>query len=151
MIACILYFGCMVQIESNVSTWATKLIEMGLGHFVMMVNKDGALEPWNQFEDQNYFTSQKSQIDQYVDAGQEFYGAPLAPGEIDNIEYLDDLDTVRQLKEIRKENTTEYDAAVANLQGQMGISAWLGWKRAHEKHSRGANENMRHFAMNMLH
>ena len=151
IIAAVLYFGCMVQIESNVSTWATKLIEMGLGHFVMMVNKEGALEPWNPHDDtQNYFTSQKPQIDQYVDAGQEFYGAPLAPGEIDNIEYLDDIDVIRQLKEIRKENTTEYDAAVANLQGQMGIAAWLGWRRANEKHKLGADEHMRHFAMTIL-
>lgn len=150
MIACILHFGCMVQIESNVSTWATKLIEMGLGHFVMMVNKDGALEPWNPYDDtQNYFTSQKAQIDQYVDAGQEFYGAPLAPGEIDNIEYLDDLDVVRQLKEIRKENTTEYDAAVANLQGQMGIAAWLGWKRANIK-DKVSDGSMKQFAIGML-
>lgn len=151
MIATILYFGCMVQVESNVSTWATKLIEMGLGHFVMMVNKDGALEPWKEYDDQqNYFTSSKAQIDQFVDAGQEFLAAPLAPGEIDNIDYLDDIDIIRQLKEIKKDNTTEYDAAVAFLEGQMGIDAWLGWKRANAKHRNGADEHMRIAAMAMM-
>lgn len=151
MIACILYFGCMVQVESNVSTWATKLIEMGLGNFVMMVNKDGALEPWNEYDaTQNYFTSQKAQIDQYVDAGQEFLGAPLAPGEIDNIDYLDDIDVIRQLKEIKKDNTTEYDAAVAFLEGQMGIDAWLGWKRAQEKNKTSVSENYKRFVMSSM-
>lgn len=151
MIKLIMLFGCMVQIESNVSTWATKLIEMGLGNFVLMVNKDGALEPWNQFADQNYFTSQKAQIDQYVDAGQEFLGAPLAPGEIDNVEYLDDLDVIQQLMMIRKENTTEYDAAVAYLEGLMGIDAWEGWRRANDKRKTGPGEGFRQFVLSALH
>lgn len=151
MMATILYFGCMVQIESNVSTWVSKLIEMGLGNFVMMVNKDGALEPWQENADQNYFTSQKPQIDAYVDAGQEFLGIPLAPGEIDNIDYLDDIDVIQQLQMIKKENTLEYDAAVAFLQGQMGIEAWLGWRRAQEKKRTPASEELRQFALGMLH
>lgn len=147
----ILLFGCMVQIESNVSTWATKLIEMGLGNFVLMVNKDGALEPWKAHDHtQNYFTSQKSQIDMYVDSGQEFLGIPLAPGEIDNIEYLDDLDVIQQLMMIKKENTTEYDAAVAYLEGLMGIDAWLGWKRSQEKIRKPASEEYRMFALGAL-
>lgn len=151
MIAAILYFGCMVQIESNVSTWATKLIEMGLGNFILMVNKDGAMEPYNEFADQNYFTSLKAQIDQYVDAGKEYLGAPLAPGEIDNIDFLDDLDVIQQLMMIKKENTTEYDAAVAYLEGLMGIDALLGWRRLNERNNRNANEGLRQFALGMLH
>lgn len=143
IIAAILYFGCMIQIESNVSTWATKLIEMGLGNFVFMVNKDGALEPWKEHAVQNYFTSTKQQIDQYVDAGQEFLSAPLAAGDIDNIDYLDDIDVLKQLLMIKKESTTEYDAAVAYLEGLMGIDAWLGWKRAQEARKAPASEEMK--------
>lgn len=150
MIKLILLFGCMVQIESNVSTWVSRLIEMGLGNFLLMVNKDGALEPYNQFAEQNYFTSQKAQIDMYVDSGQEFLGEPLAPGEIDNIEYLDDLDVVQQLMMIRKENTTEYDAAVAYLEGLMGIDAFLGWQRTHAKTNSGVSEEYRQFALSAL-
>lgn len=151
MIKLILLFGCMVQIESNVSTWATKLIEMGLGNFVLMVNKDGALEPWKAYDDtQNYFTSQKAQIDMYVDAGQEFLGVPLAAGEIDNIDYLDDIDVIQQLMMIKKENTTEYDAAVAYLEGLMGIAAWEGWQRANEKRRTPASEQFKQFALSAL-
>jgi len=152
MIKLILMFGCMVQIESNVSTWATQLIEMGLGNFVLMVNKDGAIEPWKDYDaGQNYFTSQKSQIDMYVAAGAEFLGAPMIEGEVDNIQYLDDLDVVQQLMMIKKENTTEYDAAVAYLEGLMGIDVWLGWKRANDNKGRKNDEGLRQFAMNMLH
>ena len=134
MIKLILLFGCMVQIESNVSTWATQLIEMGLGDFVLMVNKDGAIEPWKEFDDtQNYFTSQKPQIDMYVNAGAEFLGAPMMAGEVDNIKYLDDIDVIQQLMMIKKESTTEYDAAVAYLEGIMGIDAYLGWQRSNQK------------------
>lgn len=154
IIAAILYFGCMVQIEGNVPTWATTLIEMGLGHFVLMVNKDGALEPYNEYKEkegkQNYFTSQKAQIDQYVDAGQEFYGQPMNEGDIDNIEYLDDIDIVEQLMEIKKENTTEYDAAVCNLEGLMGIEAWLGWKRANIKKA-SSDSGIRIAALGLIH
>ena len=150
IIATILLFGCMVQIESNVSTWVTKLIEMGLGNFVLMVNKEGALEPWSEHKEQYYFTSNKQQIDQYFDAGAEFLGEPMAPGEIDNIDYLEDLETILQLMMIRKDNTTEFDDAVAYLQGQMGIDAWLGWKRANDKQKGPPSEVMRQFAMGML-
>lgn len=150
IIATILYFGCMVQIESNVSTWATKLIEYGLGNFVMMVNEDGALEPWNPYKKQYLFTSNKPQIDQYFDAGAEFLGEPMGSGDIDNIDYIDDLDVLLQLMQIRKDNTTEYDAAVAFLQGQMGVDAWLGWKRSQDKVSGAPNEHLRLFAMGML-
>lgn len=150
MIATILLFGCMVQIESNVSTWATKLIEMGLGHFVLMVNDDGALEPWDPNKKQNYFTSQKQQIDQYVDAGQEFLGEPLKPGEIDNVEYLYDMDVLSQLMMIRKENTTEYDAAVCFLEGIMGINAWQGWKRSQERVRKHDLDQMRNVYVAMM-
>ncbi len=151
MIMLILLFGCMVQIESNVSTWASKLIEIGLGNFVLMVNKEGAIEPWKQYDDtQNYFTSSKPQIDQYVDAGAEFLGAPLAEGEIDNVEMLDDIDVISQLMQIKKENTTEYDAAVAYLEGQMGIEAWLGWQRNNKKKSSVNGDQFREFAISMM-
>ncbi len=150
MIACILLFGCMVQIESNVSTWVTKLIEMGLGNFVLMVNEFGALEPFNEFKKQKYFTSNKDEIDQYFQAGAEFLGEPVGPGEIDNIDYLDDIDVITQLMMIRKDNTTDYDAAVAFLEGQMGIDGWLGWKRANEKIKAPPSEQMRQFAISML-
>lgn len=148
MIMLILLFGCMVQIESNMAVWATKLIEMGLGNFVLMVNKDGALEPWSEYKEQHLFTSEKSTIDQYVDAGAEFLGAPLKPNEIDNIDYLDDIDTIMQLMQIKKDNTTDWDAAVAYLEGLMGINAWLGWKRAQEGKNKG-NDGIRHFAKMM--
>ncbi len=150
IVATILLFGCMVQIESNVSTWVTKLIEMGLGNFVLMVNEEGALEPWSEHKKQYYFTSNKQQIDQYFDAGAEFLGEPMAAGEIDNIDYLEDLETIMQLMLIRKDNTTEYDAAVTFLQGQMGIDAWLGWRRANEKVKGPVSEVLRQFAINML-
>ncbi len=152
IIMCILLFGCMVQIESNMSTWATKLIEMGLGNFLFMVNKDGALEPWRQYDDtQRYFTSQKEQIDQYVDAGAEFLGAPQYEHDIDNIEYLDDIDVIQQLMMIKKENTQEYDAAVAYLEGLMGISAWEGWRRGQEKRHRVGGEATKQVVLGLVH
>lgn len=151
IIMVILLFGCMVQIESNVSTWVSKLIEMGLGHFVMMVNKEGALEPWKPFDDtQNYFTSQVPQIDSYFDAGADFLGAPMREGELDNIEPLDDIDVISQLQRIRKENTKEFDAAVAYLEGQMGIEAYLGWKRSEEKRKRPQDGVARAIALGIM-
>jgi hypothetical protein len=150
VMAMILYFGCMIQIESNVETWATKLIEYGLGNFIMMVNEDGALEPWNPHKKQYLFTSNRPQIDQYFDSGAEFLGEPMGPGDIDNIDYIDDLDVIMQLMQIRKENTTEYDAAVAFLQGQMGIDAWLGWKRGQEKVKDGPGQHYSAFVLGAL-
>lgn len=150
IIACVLLFGCMVQIESNVSTWATTLVNMGLGNFILMVNEDGALEPYNEHKNQRYFTSNTPQIDQYFAAGASILAEPMEPGAQDYIETMDDLDTVTQLMEIRKENTREYDAAVAFLQGQMGIDAWLGWKRANDRVKEPPSEMTRQIAIGLL-
>lgn len=150
IIATILYFGCMVHIESNVDTWTTKLIDMGLGHFLLMANDEGGMEPWVPYNDKlKYFTATKAQIDQYVDSAQEFLGEPLMEGDIDNIDYLDDMDIIQQLLPFRKDNTTEYDAGVAYMQGLMAIDYYLGWKRANTQ-SNFADETYRRFVIGAI-
>lgn len=135
LIKLVLYLGAPIQIESNVSTWATRFIEMGVGGFALMLNEDGALEPYEEWKEkagkQKLFVSLKATIDQYFDAGIEHIG-PLYPGEINHVQYIDCRHVVEQLMSIKKDNTLEYDAAVAYLEGLMGINAWLGWRRKKE-------------------
>ena len=133
MIRLILFLGCYVQIECNMSTWAENLIEMGLGNFLLMLNKEGALQPWNGSKDQMLFTSQKETIGQYVLAGAEHLAAPITPEGVDNIQYIDSIPVLTQLSQLKVEDTKEYDAAVAYLEGIMGMKALLGWRRADEE------------------
>lgn len=128
----ILYLGCMVQIESDNTTWIEDLIDMGLGNFLLMVNKDGALEPYNGRSDQKYFSSQTGTIDQYVSDGQKHLETPKT-GMIDTIEQIKSVKLLEQLMAFEKEDTKKTDAAVAYLEGIMGINAWLGWRRAQDE------------------
>jgi hypothetical protein len=151
VIALVLLLGCMIQVEGNQASLTTALIESGLQNFVLMMNEDGALEPYHEHRKQKYFESSKETIDQYVHAGQEFLAEPFSKLDIDNIEFLDDLEIIQQLMMIKKEDTTDYDAAVAYLQGHMGIEGWLGWRRAREISKVGPSEQYRNFVQNMLH
>lgn len=152
IIRLILYLGCMVQIESNMSTWAEALIEMGLGNFLLMINDDtGALEPWREGAKQHLFTSQKETIDWYVIAGKEHLGIPMKESDIDNIKYIKSLTVLEQLARFRKEDTKEFDAAVAYLEGIMGINAYLGWLSAEEmRKNRRGNGALRQISLGLL-
>lgn len=128
----LMMFGCYMILENNMPWLRTKLKEWGFANFIMMLNKDGVLEPYNEFaEGQKPFTSQKDTIEQYVNAGRLQIGGPGTEyNEIDNVEYLDDLDTVTQLMNFDSKNTTKFDAAVCYLIGQYGMDSYLGWRQA---------------------
>lgn len=155
MIKLILFIGCHVQIESNMSTWAESLIEMGLGNFLLVINKDGALEPWSLHKWDNgtqaLFTSQKQTIDMYISAGREHLGAPVIDGDIDNIKYLKSLNVLSQLKMITIEETKWYDAAVMYLEGIMGAKALIGWRRAEDEKNRYRGDgSIKHATVRLL-
>jgi len=134
MIKLILYLGCMVQIESNMATWAESLEEMGLGNFLLVIDDEtGVLRPWREGAKQHWFTSQKDTIGWYVTTGKEHLGAPVKPEDIDNIKYNKSVAVLSQLARFKIEDTKEFDAAVAYLEGIMGINAWIGWKSAEEQ------------------
>ncbi len=132
----ILYLNCPVLIEGNVPTWTEKLIEMGLGNYLLMMNHETkAIEPWSRHKKQILFTSQTATIDLYVNAGKAHLAEPTLPHEIDNIQYLDSEIVLTQLARFKVEDTKEYDAAVAYLEGLMGIEAIMGWRRQQEERS----------------
>lgn len=127
----ILYFGCMVQIECNMVSWAENLVEMGLEHFLLMINEEtGALEPYNRAKKQKFFKSQEATIPWYVQAAQEHLAEPRLPHQIDQVKALKSLEVLEQLAAFNPQNTKEFDAAVAYMEGLMGIKAWKGWRRA---------------------
>jgi hypothetical protein len=155
MIKLMLFIGCHTQIESNMATWAESLIQMGLGNFLLVLNKDGALEPWQLHKWENgqqvLFTSQDQTIPMYIAAGREHLGAPLNDGEIDNIKYLKSLNVISQLKMITREETKWYDAAVMYLEGIMGAKALMGWRRSEEERkSRRGDGTLRHATIGLL-
>jgi hypothetical protein len=131
MIKLMLWLGCMVQIEGNVPVWPESLIEMGLGHYLLMINDEtGVLEPWDPKRKQRFFSSQKETIPWYVNDTMEHLGEPTMPHHIDNIKYLDSLNVLEQLNKFKIEDTKKFDAAVAYMEGIMGIKAWQGYRRS---------------------
>lgn len=145
MIKIILYLNCPVQIECNMPSWAENLIEMGLGHYLLMVSEEtGSLEPWSPTKKQKYFKSQTETIGWYVNAGKEHLGEPTMPHHQDNIKFIDSYSVLEQLAAFKIDNTKEFDAAVAYLEGIMGIKAWRGWRRAEkEKKERRGDGSLR--------
>lgn len=145
----VLYFGCYILIESNMSWMATRFIEMGLGNFVLMVSEEtGILEPYNVGRKQKYFTSQIQTIGKYFLSGVHHLKEPEINGEIDNIKYIKSKTVLKQLLKIKPEDTTKYDAAVCYLEGLYGIDWFYGWREQQLKKQRpGADEQRRMFAM----
>lgn len=131
VIKLVLYLGCMILIEANVTTWSEDFIEYGLGNFLLMLNKDGAIVPYTGLSDQKLISSQTSTIDDYVIAGQKHLEKPLND-EIDVIKQIKSTAVLSQLQIIRKEDTREYDAGVSYLLGNLACDALLGWRRARE-------------------
>ena len=125
----VLYFGCYILIESNMSWMASRMIEMGLGNFVLMINEEtGILEPYSKNKKQKYFTSQGQTIGRYFLAGVHHLKEPEIAGEIDNIKYIKSYHVLKQLLKIKPEDTTKYDAAVCYLEGLYGMEWFYGWR-----------------------
>lgn len=149
----VLLFGCYILIESNMTWMASRMIEMGLGNFVLMVNEEtGILEPYTASHKQKYFSSQGATIGKYFLSGVHHLKEPEIKGEIDNIKYIKSLTILKQLLKIKPEDTTKYDAAVCYLEGLYGIEWFYGWRK-HElqKLKSTASEGFRQFTLAALH
>lgn len=132
VIQVLMTFGCYILIESNMSWLATRLKEWGFENFLIMVNEDGVLVPYKEYDKQKLFTSQTETIGQYVSAGKQQLGPPDTDMDVDNIEFLDSIDVITQLMQFDPKNTRSYDAGVCYLLGQLGMDHYLGWYRKHQ-------------------
>lgn len=133
VIQCLFTFGCHVLIESNMSWLATRLKEWGFENFLIMVNEDGVLVPYKEYEKQKLFTSQTETIGQYVAAGVQHLAPPQTDLDIDNIEFIDSTEVITQLMQFDPKNTRSYDAGVCYLLGQLGMDHYLGWHRKEQE------------------
>lgn len=147
IIQIILLLNCPILLEANVPTWSEKLIEIGLGHFLLMVDPDTkALVPWQKHGKQNYFSLQKNNqnIDLCFDVTKTHLAAPNMEAEIDNIDQMDSITVLSQLSQIKAEDTTEYDAAVAYMEGLLAINYVLGYRKTmQDRKTRLGDTNIR--------
>lgn len=151
----ILFFGCYVLIECNAPWLAARLKEVGLGNFLIVVNKDtGLLEPyveWNS-DKQKPFTSQKSEkgtsdtIGEYILAGRQH----INDAEEDNTDTLMSVPVITDLMNFEPENTRSFDSGVCYLIGLMGMSAHLGSKQR-AKNKAKPDGSARKVALSLLH
>lgn len=133
----IIYLGCYLLAEGNMPTVVTRLIDIGLGNYVLVKNSSTeAFEPYKESKRQKFYTtsvgSQKSTIDTYITAGKNYLGEPDEE-EFDNLSNLDSEAVIKDLINFEPENTRKFDAGVAYLIGIMGIEAYIGWKHAEQK------------------
>lgn len=146
IIQIILYLNCYILIESNIPTWAEKLIEYGLGNFLLMVDPETkGIVPYKKWDKQNYFSLQKNNqnLELCFNSAKIHLAEPDMDGEIDKLTQLDSVTVMSQLCQIKADDTTEYDAAVAYMEGLHAIDQLLGYKKAQmDKTVRKADSNM---------
>jgi hypothetical protein len=64
--------------------------------------------------------------------------------EVDNIDQLDSITVLSQLSQIKAEDTTEYDAAVAYMEGLLAINYVLGYRKTmQDRKTRLGDANIR--------
>lgn len=150
-IQAIMFFGCYVLVEGNASWLFNRLKKWGFGNFLIVLNKDGAMEPYSGYEGQKPFTSQTTTIDQYVNAGKVHLGIPEMDIDIDHMDNLDDRDVISDLMQFDPKDTRRFDAGVCYLLGLLGISQHLGWRqKKNERAQRIGDGTIRQAAMTIL-
>lgn len=133
VIKCVLFFGCYILIENNKSWITTKMIEMGLGNFIMVINEDGGMEPYRDGAKQTLFSVQTGTVGKLVVAGKNHLGEPDRTHDMDNIKgLLKSKNVLKQLMKFKPEDTKVYDAAMSYLEGLWGIDNFLGYRAREE-------------------
>lgn len=139
IIKAVIFFGCYILIEGNMPGIATRMIELGLGNYILVRTKEGAFEPYREGNKQKYYVTtnngEKSTIDAYVLATKNYMGEP-DEGDFDNMVNIDSLEVLSDLSQFEPENTRVYDAGVAFMIGIMGIDAYIGWRHSEIKKRR---------------
>lgn len=139
IVKAILYFGCYILIEGNMPGMATRIIELGLGNYILVRNKAGGFEPYREYNKQKYYVTSnngdKSTIDEYIQSTKNYIGEP-DNGEFDNLDNLYSLEIMSNLTQFEPENTRQYDAGVAFMIGVMGMDAYIGWQISEKKKRR---------------
>lgn len=152
VIQTIMFFGCYILVESNMSWLSTKLKEYGFSNFLIQLNEDGVLEPYREFAKQKPFTSQKKTIGDYTNAGVIHLAEPDTDMDQDEIMYLEDEELIRQLMNYKQEDTTKWDAAVCYLIGQLGMATFLGWRQKQiDKTKRPGDRSMHQAFVGLVH
>ena len=134
VIKTIFYFGCYILIETNMPYVATKMIEWGLGEFLLVLNDKGAIEPYRYGSDtQRLFSTQSTQevnnVGDYVLVAKQQLAEPETDLDMDNVKYLDSRDIIDQLIRFRPEKTKEYDAAMSYMIGLIACRSLRGWRQ----------------------
>jgi hypothetical protein len=132
IIQIILFLNCPILLEANIPTWSQKLIEVGLGHFLLMVDSETkAVVPWQKYGKQIFYSLQTNNlhIDLCFDAAKMHLAVPKMDDEVDNIQHLDSVTVLTQLGQIKPDETTRYDAAVAYMEGLYAINHVLGYRK----------------------
>ena len=141
VIMCALYFGAYVLIESNMATIATKMIEMGLGNFVLYVNPEtDMLEPYREGRNLKPFKTQSGSVGQYFVSAMNHLKEPEIEGERDEMKFIKSMDVLKQLARIKPEETTKFDAGMCYIFGQWGIDWFYGWRRKEMEKDRMNND-----------
>ena len=146
VVKAILYFGCYLLCEGNMPAIATRVIELGLGNYIWVRNKDsGAFEPYKESNKQKYYVTSnngdKNTIDEYVLCTKDYLGEPKE-GEFDDLENLESEEVLSDLMRFAPENTREFDAGVSFMMGIMGIESYIGWKHKEDYKNRYMNDKI---------
>lgn len=127
------FFGCYIAAEGNMPWLITRLIEMGFANFVIVKNKEGFYEPYDEFKHQKLITTQNSgankSVNDYVLAGKQYLGSPDTPVDFDYMRNLNSIDLISDLMKFDTGDTKKFDAAMAFLICLVVMRAFMGYRQ----------------------
>ncbi len=153
VIKAILFFGCPILAEGNMPWVITRLIELGLGNFVVVRNSFGVYELYDKNKHQKLVTTQKTgtnTVNEYVTAGMTYIGKPDDPTDFDNVQNINSIRLLSDLMKFDTGDTKKFDAAMAFLITLVGMRSFMGWRDGQRKRYRGDGDGTMKSIMDTL-
>lgn len=109
----IIFFGKRVIVEANKAWLATKLIQDGLGYYMIVKNKEtGLLEPWNPKMDYSLFRTGSEELETIVRVISIYILKPRDNREVDYGKLIRTERLLQQLLDFSKERSKFFDLAM---------------------------------------
>lgn len=114
VILAIFWLSAFVIIEANKQWMVTKLVNMGLGNFLLLLQADGTIKPYKLGEKNKAITSSTSVINNYCRSIDTWMKKPKQPGEVDYcIHGIKRKKMIGQLMNFNPNDPSPYDDVVS--------------------------------------
>lgn len=130
LIKMVFYFGCYVIIEANKRWVITRFKLMGLQNFLLVIDKNRAIVPYNELDHQTLPDTSKTAIEDYC-RNFEVYISEVPVGQTSGLDKIDDEVFIEQAMQFKAENpgdTKKFDLFVATAYNIMAMNSFMSYR-----------------------